>query len=243
MTDTYLHEEEMIESKGSVAVLARALVDLRDRTIQKTRIQFSNRVSAAQRGDDNGTYSYIFQRWLEKFKELEKDLDESISDMADDIPIIERMVKVKGVGKTLAMKVAVMIDIERADTVSALWKYAGYGVTNGERDRPKVGEKLCYNKRLKSTCYLVASSFLKSNSPYRTIYDAAREQYEDKVDKDGKPWTKLHKYNAARRKMIKIWLSHLWVVWREMEGLPTNKPWVFDDNQHHRYITPEEMGW
>jgi hypothetical protein len=231
------------ETSNGTAVLARALVDLRDRTIQKTRIQFSNRVSAAERGADNGTYSYIFQKWLKKFEELEKDLDESISDMADEIPIIERMVKVKGVGKTLAMKIAVMIDIERADTVSSLWKYAGYGVTDGERDRPKTGEKLCYNKRLKSTCYLVASSFLKSNSPYRAIYDAAREQYENKVDKDGKPWTKAHQHNAAMRKMIKIWLSHLWMVWREMEGLPTNKPWVFNENPHHRYITPEEMGW
>lgn len=39
--------------------LLRALVDLRDRQIQKARIQFNNRVLALERGKENETFNNI----------------------------------------------------------------------------------------------------------------------------------------------------------------------------------------
>lgn len=219
-------------------VLARALVDLRDRTIQKARIQFSNRVSAIERQQDDGVYKHEIEKWMDKFASFEKELDDAIGDLASDMPIVEKMTSVKGVGKLLAVKAAVMIDIRRADTISALWRYAGYGVKDGQREKPEKGEKLHYNKRLKTTCYLIATSFLRSNSPYRQIYDEARRYYEE----NRPDWTKAHQHNAAMRKMIKIWLAHLWLVWREMEGLPVREPYIAAEPRH-KIITPEEMGW
>jgi len=221
------------------SIIARALVDLRDRVIQKVRIQFSNRLSSIERGADTSTYKSYIEKWFTKFLEFEKDLDDSLSDIAEDFPIVERMCNVKGVGKMLAMKVVVMIDIEKANTISALWRYAGYGVVNGEREKPVKGEKLHYNKRLKSTCYLVGASFIKSNSPYRRIYDEAKEYYQS--NRPG--WTKAHIHNAAMRKMIKVWLSHLWMVWREMEELPVSEPWIAAESNHHNIYRPEEFGW
>jgi hypothetical protein len=229
----------MEEAKNHVAVLARALVDLRDRQIQKARIQFGNRLTAIENGADESPYRSYLKKWYSRFDEIEKELDKSIADLSEDFPIIARMTRVKGVGKTLAMKVAVMIDIQRADTISALWRYAGYAVVDGEREKPRKGEKLHYNARLKSTCYLIGSSFLKSNSPYRRIYDEAKVYYQaNRPD-----WTKAHVHNASMRKMIKIWLAHLWMVWREMEGLPVTQPWIADESPHHRIMKPEEFGW
>lgn len=219
--------------------IERALVDLRDRTIQKARIAMGNRLSAMERGDDDPAYADMIERWFITFERLEKELDDDIRTLADDMPIVQRMIAVKGVGELLAVKVAAMIDIHRADTVSALWKYAGYGVTNGERDRLQKGEKAPYNKRLKTTCYLVGTSFMRANSPYRQIYDDARDHYE----RERPEWTKGHKDNAAKRKMIKMWLSHLWTVWREMEGLPVTEPYIMGTNGHHHMRTPEEFGW
>lgn len=220
----------------------RALVDLRDRTIQKSRIAFGNRVSALERGADtsgNGTMELI-TRWEERFDMLEAEADKDIERLAAKEPIIEQMIKVRGVGLLLAAKVAAMIDIEKSPTISSLWRYAGYGLKDGERDKPTKGEKLIYNKRLKTTCYLVGTSFLRSNSPYRHIYDEARIYY----DGSHPDWTKAHKHNAAIRKMIKIWLSHLWLVWREMEELPTSDPYIIaSDPSHTHLITPNEMGW
>jgi len=221
--------------------LLRALIDLRDRTIQKSRIGFSNRVSAVDRGTDvmDEQSFKLLERWLERFNMLEAELDNDIETLVEGEEIVEYAIAVKGIGKMLAAKAICMIDIERADTVSALWRYAGYGVVDGEREKPTKGEKLHYNARLKTTCYLIGSSFLRSNSPYRQVYDDARVFYEaNRPD-----WTKGHQHNAATRKMIKVWLSHLWEVWRKLEGLPVRDLYVTEHLGHNHYMRPQDFGW
>lgn len=222
--------------------LLRALVDLRDRQIQKSRIQFSNRLAAIENNADNpgdSEQKETVTRWLEVFQVLEKSLDKDIAIIVEDEPIFQQMVCLKGIGPMLSAKIIAMVDIERANTISALWRYAGYGVKDGERERPMKGEKLHYNIRLKSTLYLVASSFLRCNSPYRAIYDAAKAQYQEtKPD-----WSKLHIHNAAMRKMIKLFLSHCWLRWRMLEGLPIREPYVHEKLGHQTVYAPENFGW
>lgn len=219
----------------------RALADLRDRTLQKSRIAFGNRLSAIERGVDqpaNGT-AKLLTVWFERLQELEELADKDIQKVAAEEAIVEQMVKIKGIGLILAAKVVSMIDIERCNSVSALWRYAGYAVIDGEREKNVKGERSHYNKRLKTTLYLVASSFLKCNSPYRRLYDVAKEYYE----RERPDWTKLHRHYAAMRKMTKIFLQHLWLRWRELEGLPTSQPYVIEYLGHVDYMRPEEFGW
>ena len=47
---------------------------------------------------------------------------------------------------------------------------------------------------------------------------------------------------SARRKMIKIFLAHLWDFWREWEGLPRRTPYVEEYGGHITY-TRQEFGW
>jgi len=221
--------------------LIRSLVDLRDKTLQKARIGMTNRIKAVERGSDEMSPEQveILKIWTARFEELEKDVENQIKELAKDSYIIQQMTAVKGVGLVLAAKVSSMIDIRRADTVSALWRYAGYAVMDGKRERPVKGEKLHYNVRLKSACYLIGSSFLRSNSPYRRVYDSARDYYQANRPE----WTKAHQHQAAMRKMIKTWLSHLWLVWRTAEGLPTRSLYVNDYLGHDHYYAPDEFGW
>lgn len=222
-------------------ITLRALVDLRDRTLQKSRIAFSNRLSAIERGDDtvsNGTIE-LLEKWHERFDKLENELDDDIRGIVEGEELVECMTAVKGVAEILAAQVISMIDIERADTVSALWRYAGYGVINGEREKKTKGETLHYNQRLKTSCYKVGSSFLRCGSPYRQIYDNSKEYYEI----NRKDWNKLHRHRAAMRKMIKVWLSHLWEVWRKLEGLPVRNIYAQDKLGHNHYIKPQDYGW
>ena len=159
--------------------------------------------------------------------------------MVKHMPIVQRVTKVKGIGPMLAAKLVSMIDIERADTVSSLWRYGGWAVIDGQRERPTAGEKLHYNSRLKTTCYLIGVSFLKSNSPYRKVYDDARAYYSaNRPD-----WTEGHRHNAAMRKMIKMFLSALWLVWRQLEGLPITYPYAHERLGHQHYNSPEDFGW
>ena len=122
--------------------LLRALVDLRDRQIQKGRIQFGNRLSALERADDKSAGSgqwQIVERWLMRFHMMEEELDKDILKVVKQEPIYEQLSEVKGIGPMLAAKMIAMIDISRDDTVSALWRYAGYAVIDSERERPVKG--------------------------------------------------------------------------------------------------------
>lgn len=230
----------MIIQDGNKTIV-RSLVDLRDMTIQKSRKGFGNRVLAVEQGRDKMDEQQLelVKRWFDRFDSLENDIDREIRALVKDDRVIESMVSVKGVGLMLAAKVASMIDIDRAPTVSALWRYAGYAVIDGEREKMTKGEPAHYNRRLKTTCYLVGTSFLKSNSPYRKIYDAARDYYAS----NRPDWTKAHQHNAAMRKMIKVWLAHLWEVWRTLEGKPVRNLYVNEQLGHEHYYSPQEYGW
>lgn len=222
----------------------RALVDLRDRQIQKARIQFSNRVSAIERGTDDYAHSEQYQtvsRWNQRFDELEKEIEHDITRAVRKEKIFKPLSSLKGIGPMLSAQIISMVDITRAAHISSLWRYAGYGVnSDGERDRPIKGEPLVYNIRLKTSCYKVATQFMKNkNKEYRAIYDKAKEFYSTtKPD-----WTPGHCDAAAKRKMIKLFLSHLWLVWRELEGLPTSEPYAHAYQNHTHIKTPREFGW
>lgn len=248
------------------AEILRPLIDLRDRAIQKNRIAFSHRVTAIEQGRDeaDAVTQDMLIRWRDRFIEMETELDKDIKEIAADIPIIYEMEKVKGVGFMLAAKVVSMIDIERCNTVSALWRFSGLGVISvcsecnalaiagqkvcseddcggqvvNKAERLRKGEKAHFNKRLKTYCWQLGTSFLKSNSPYRAIYDRGRDQYEEREG-----WSDMRKHRAAMRKMIKTFLQHMWVRWRTLEGLPVNEPYIMGKNGHSHYIAGQEFGW
>lgn len=233
----------MNENKSA---LLKALVDLRDRQIQKARIQFGGRVSALERGADDGAGSKqleLVTRWHDRFAALEAELDQDISDLvkeiADEEPLFEQLLALKGLGEILVAKLIAPIDIERAPQISSLWRYCGYGVIDGKRERSKGGETRHFNGPLKVTLWLIARSFMRCNSPYRKIYDSAKEHFKVKHP----DWSDGHCHNAALGNMIKIFLSHLWLRWRTLEGLPIPQPYVQEHLGHTHIYKPEEFGW
>lgn len=264
--------------------LLRALVDLRDRQIQKARIQFELRLSAIERQadlDPTGRQQAVLQRYFERFTALEKELDADISDLLDFYVISEHLSAVKGIGPTLSAKLISMIDIRRAETVSSLWRFAGYGMGeywqdgNGKiiaptsgfkwvkgktgerervfsepepepdwvvvtvRDRSVAGWQRKYNARLKTACYLIGTSFLRSQSPYADEFYRARERYQQTHSE----WTDGHRRYAAMGNMIKLFLAHLWERWRTLEGLPVRPPYCAEYGGHTSLSKPEDYGW
>lgn len=218
----------------------KTLVDARN-VSQKTRVAFGNRIGAVETGDDTMTDKELkkIKDWYDLFLAVEEEVSEQILEAIEGVEIIERLVDIKGIGEMLAAQVTCMVDIRRAPTVSSLWKYCGMGVTDGERDKKVKNVPLSYNQGLKTICHKIATQFMMNNSPYRQEYDIAKEYYEiNRPD-----WTKGHKDFAAKRKMIKLFLSHLWETWRKIEGLPTTAPYSHDKLGHTHLKTPQEYGW
>lgn len=109
-------------------------------------------------------------------------------------------------------------------------------IPNWQIQRLRKGQKIDYSPRLKSTCFLIGASFLRCGSPYRLVYDNAKDYYK----KNRTDWTPKHIDMAARRKMVKIFLSHLWVKYREAEGLETTLPYPIAKLPGHTHYSALE---
>ena len=104
--------------------------------VQRHRIQMGNRISAIERGDSTGNAS-LAEHFADRFQGIEDELSAIIGRTVKDHPVWPWLDEVKGIGPGLAGAILAPIDILRANSVSALWKYAGQGVTDGERDRDR----------------------------------------------------------------------------------------------------------
>ncbi len=227
------------EDDTSLESLA-AMVGVRE-ICQIQRMAFNNRLKAIERGDDEATEGGIrfLRTWFERFELLETYASQDIARVSEGVEIVQHMISVKGLGPQLSAQLVSLIDITIPDTVSALWKYCGYGVTDGQADRRRKGEKISFNPKAKVVCYKISSSFIKTGSPYRREYDRIKLFYEANRDE----WTKIHIHNASLRKMVKLFLSHFYQRWRELEGLPVRDPYPIEKLGHTSLSTPEEYGW
>lgn len=181
-------------------------------------------------------------------------------------PIWDWLVGIKGIGDHTAAKLlALFNDVAMFPTVSKFWRFSGWAVIDGEIDYCKKGEKSPYNRRLKAECFLVAENFVLQQTPvYVDIYYEEKERQrqlhpvpicsecgtvavqrgqswvcpECKANKRDINFTPLHLDYRAKRKMIKIFLQHFWLKWREFEGLPVSGPYVQDILGHTGIIKP-----
>lgn len=217
-------------------MLLRELVDSYFQ-VQKARIAMSNRLSAIDRQADTvrPLDRQRIEHWQTRFQSLEDEIASAFTDELDLHPAWPWLHKVKGIGPTLGAKLLGLIgDISKAPTVSSLWRFAGQDPT---ADKLVKGVPAQFNRRLKTVCFLIGRSMLMVNSPYRRLYDEAKAKYHDTHPE----WTKGHRHHAARRYMVKIFLSHLWVTWRQAVGLPTSEPYALTQPGHTKYYSPDEF--
>jgi len=104
---------------------------------------------------------------LVRIKGLEEYADGRVAYMIQSHPAYPWFSRVKGVGRENIGKVVGLVDIRKANTISALWQFAGYGVDAGKAPkRVKNGGKLVYNSRLRSMCWRLATSLMKGSGKF-----------------------------------------------------------------------------
>jgi hypothetical protein len=157
-----------------------------------------------------------------------------------------------GIGPVIASGLAAHIDVVKAPSISAVWKFAGLAPGY---DRKVKGQKLAYNARLKVLCWKAGESFVKvsgkEGATYGKLYAefkreeiarneggkyaaaAAKEltskkirDKETKAKLEGGKLTDAHLHARAKRRAVKIFLSHYYTRGREARGLPVRDPYV-----------------
>lgn len=203
--------------------------------IQKLRVSVGNRVVAMEK---HRAISELNKEFLvslhNRLLEMERDCVRYAKDYIASHPVWPWLKTVKGVGPVLAMSILSYIDIEKADTISALWRYAGLGVVDGKAEKPAKGEKLHYNKRLKTRVYLLGVSFLRTGGKFSEIYYREKER-QQQLHPDLPP---LRIHFRAVRKMMKVFLACLWLVWRQAKGLPIRSPYAIEYLGHTTVYDP-----
>jgi hypothetical protein len=280
---------------------------------QKYRVGVGNRIDAVRDGRDEATEAQmvLLESLHADMLALEKRTDKELVALGKAMPIVDQLSQIEGIGFHLATLLVAGIKIERATTVSKLWRYCGYGVfhiahvaAKGDdkkygfirfsdplvktvknekkepgpdgkvhpwidkvvfdgkpvaqlmeegivtkvvgpvHEQPIRGQRLHYDERLKTTVYKIGASFMKRGTAYKRIYDEVKVYYQGNRPEWEKDQSKrLHYDLAARRKMEKVFLQHLWLRWRELVGLPTRPLYVAEKLGHTRIYQPEDFGW
>lgn len=239
--------------------------------LMQMRKRHTLRASSADRGKSN--LDAQFERDVMghmAIDDLLKEAEKSMASYGNALgPVWDWMVGIRGIGAHTAAKILALIDDPgKFETISKLWRFSGYAVVDGQIDRASRGEKLHYNRRLKSELHLIAVHMVMSQTPmYVDVYyeEKARQQamHPEPIcskcgavgQQKGQSWhctqcaasgrallyTPDHLHNRAQRKMIKVFLSHLWLIWREQEGLPVSLPYVAAVLGHEHIILPEPL--
>lgn len=132
----------------------------------------------------------------------------------------------------------------------------------GRSQRLVRGEKTTYNTQLRMMCWRLGGALLKAKGRFYGVYLQEKDLYTQRflnrgfkivpasqLPKDAKGKKREeqkyvsegHIHNMAMRKMIKLFLACLFMVWREAEGLPTASPYVIEKLGHKGLIEPWSM--
>ncbi len=185
--------------------------------------------------------------WNNKIKDYEKQIKKLLK--SGSYPIWDKYLKsTKGISFVTASKLIAYIDIFNTPTISALWRYCGLDATHIKRTNgmSQAEAKKFGNPYLKKELMgILADSFIKQRTPiYRKIYDKEKARQLE-FHKQGlcERCNKLklnkkagHSDMRAKRKSVKIFLSHFWTEWRTLEGLEVSEPYIIGKGMHSHKI-------
>lgn len=134
-------------------------------------------------------------------------------------PAWEWLRQVAGVTPASAGKLLGRLDVARAATPSAFWAYCGLA-TVARPDGGRMAQPSRDSDDTKSLCHALGTTLLRANGAYARQYRAECERLEETRG----DWPPQRKHLTALRKMEKLFLAHLWVVWREAVALPVTAP-------------------
>lgn len=218
----------------------------------RMRIRHTNRISSIHAGksnlDANLESAFLQDTGIETVEDRMEKMMIAYG-KAECGEIWDWVTSIKGLkaGSIAAQLLALIDDIGKFDNISKLWRFAGQAVFDGKAERLAKGDISHFNARLKKTCFLVCDQFIKQQTPLYAdyYYEEKRrlrmlhpEPVETGRNAWPKDWTDNHVHRCAMRKTIKLFLSHLWVTWRTIEGLPVTDPYVKAIMGHDGIIDP-----
>lgn len=198
------------------------------------------------------------------FEMLEKNIKGALQKYVEAQPIGKWMMSIMGIGPVIAAGLMAHIDIRKVQTAGAIQRFAGLDPTLVW----EKGQKRPFNAKLKTLCWKIGQSFIKVSNNEKDVYGhlyRIRKEYEQKKNENheyaDQAKAKLEKFKIgktteaykwysqgmlppahidqrAQRYAVKIFLSHLFSVWYEIEyGEKPPKPYAIAILNHAHEIS------
>jgi hypothetical protein len=255
-------KEELETEEGELSEEAESILDLLRQNYKLLTTGIARNRTLPLRQGFIGTeliHTYSELVLVDQFIALEREEALQFKQLGEalfDVPIYTKYLASQlGIGPAMAGVLVSKLDPHKAKHISSFWKFAGLDVAPDGRGRSRREEHLVerayinkkgqeatrmgitYDPWLKSKLSVLATSFLRSKSPWvrfytnykhRIISDPARvkvpvEEWKRRNAKGENVdhlWPPGRINNAAKRYMVKMFLAELWTKWRELEGLP-----------------------
>jgi len=220
-------------------------------SLEKLRISLGNRCSAIARGVDGADQPVpeVYERLHEMADQMEGEIDDAIAVELTRWPVYQEwLVHVKGIGPSLAGQMLALLLPPIPSKGPSSW-YKAAGLAPEQRPdglmrlpRARAGEgKITYHPWLRRCLYNVATSFVRNGGYYREVYDRAKERLLALHEGDA-DWPPIRLDRAARWKMVKMFLAHLWEAWCEAESIPARLPYIVEKYGHQHIPRPLPNG-
>jgi len=149
--------------------------------------------------------------WLsEQFTTLENQIKLALDKYSQNQPIGAAVRKVIGIGPVIAAGLIAHIDITKAPTAGAIWRYAGMDPTSVW----EKGKRRPWNAALKVLCYKIGESFVKTQNKdtdtYGHVYAARKKQEWERNlsgDLSGQATALLSAKNIGKSTIAYKWYS------------------------------------
>jgi len=239
--------------------------DVRAAVKQYYQLQDIRKMAANQARSSEGG-NPLAEYMVEQAGVVERSIRHFLHAWVADDPVGRWQLRQVGIGPVLAAGTLAHIDVNRAATAGAVWRFAGLDPTSvwGR------GKRRPWNADLKVVCWKIGDSFKKNHNRdgcfYGRLY-VERKRYEVERDESGGNAATAREtletrdirdvatrrcYEAGRlppgrldlramRWATKIYLSHLHeVMYREYLGKEPPKPFAVELLGHAHYIAPPE---
>lgn len=222
------------------------------RSLEKFRIQLSNRLSAIDRTVDemDDEVLALYERLDALIRLEELSVDKMLTSRLSSFTVYDYWLKhVRGIGPSLSAHLLGMLIEPRSDLGPSIW-YSAAGlvpIKNEETNewhlpRPTKGEgKITYYPWLRRCLWLVGEQEVKQGRYYRQQYDREKQrltELHNQINPSQEPWPQHRIHNVAKWAMVKFFMSHLWEMWLRSEGQPSRQPYVIEVLKHPTYYEP-----
>tara|TARA_Y100000296_G_scaffold31115_1_gene36130 strand:+ start:694 stop:1506 length:813 start_codon:yes stop_codon:yes gene_type:complete len=234
---------------------ARFLVDAYYQ-MQENRIRAQGQIRAmSESGEPHQVLAWLF----EQNQTLENQIKRALAKYIEAHEMGPWLLATKGIGPVIAAGLVAHIDMDRASSPSAIWRFAGLDPTA----EWKKGMKRPHNADLKTLCWKIGESFVKvsgyDDAHYGRLWaqkkaeltakneageyaeTAARILEEKRIGKATDAYKHLTAgklppgqiHARAKRWAVKVFLAHMWEAWYETRtGKPAPDPWIIAHGGH-----------